>query len=163
MRALHAQYAGPLFTFAVRSVGDREAAEEIVQDTLLRAWRSADRYDPQKGSMDTWVFTICRNLVIDHHRRRGARPRVVADLEDVGHPAVEHDELDRAVESWQVSRGLQALTEDHRRVILETYYRGASVAEAADRLGVPEGTVKSRLYYALRNLRLALEEIGVVR
>lgn len=159
---MHDDYAGPLFTFALRSVGDREAAEEIVQDTLLRAWRNADRYDPAKGSLDTWVFTICRNLVIDHHRRQGARPRVVATIDEVGHPSVVHDELDRALESWQVARGLRSLSDDHRRVIVETYYRGASVAEAADHLGIPEGTVKSRLYYALRNLRLALEEIGAV-
>ncbi len=159
---LHADYAGPLFTFALRSVGDRETAEEIVQDTLVRAWRNADRYDPGKGSVDTWLFTICRNLVIDHHRRRGARPRVVATIEDVGDPAAPHEELDRALESWQVAQALRLLSDDHRRVIVESYYRGASVAETADRLGIPEGTVKSRLYYGLRNLRLALEEIGAV-
>lgn len=162
MRALHADYAGPLFTFALRSVGDPEVAEEIVQDTLVRAWRNADRYDPEKGSLDTWMFTICRNLVIDHHRRRSARPRTVATIDEVGEPAAEHEELDRALESWQVARALRELSDDHRRVIIESYYRGASVAEAAERLGIPEGTVKSRLYYGLRNLRLVLEEMGAL-
>lgn len=162
VRALHATYAGPLLAFALRSVGDRQAAEEIVQDTLVRAWRSAHRFDPSKGSLDTWLFTICRNLVIDHHRRRSARPRIVATLDGAPEPATDHEELDRALESWQVARGLAALSDAHRRVIVETYYRGASVAEAAARLGIPEGTVKSRLYYGLRNLRLALEEMGAV-
>lgn len=161
LRTLYGRYAGPLLGYAQRATGSREVAEDIVQETLLRAWRHADRYEAERGSMDTWLFTIARNLVIDHHRRRAARPRSVAQVED--HEPVETDEaLERAVEAWQVATALRRLSEDHRAAIVETYYRGASVAQAAERLGVPEGTVKSRLHYGLRNLRLVLEEIGVI-
>lgn len=161
VRTLYSRYGGPLLAYAQRATGSRDVAEDILQETLLRAWRHADRYDADRGSLETWLFTIARNLVIDHHRRRAARPRGVAQIED--HEPVETDEaLDRAVEAWQVGGALRRLSEDHRAAIVETYYRGASIAQAAERLGVPEGTVKSRLHYGLRNLRLALEEIGVI-
>lgn len=161
LRALHDEYAGALFVFAFRASGDRQVAEEVVQDTLLRAWQHADRYDPAKGAMSTWLFTIARNLVIDRSRRRDARPRAVATLEDVD-PSVDDRDIDRALEAWQVADALRQLSPEHRNALIETYYRGHSVAEAAGRLGIPEGTVKSRVYYGLRALRLQLEEMGVV-
>ena len=95
---------------------------------------------------------------MDQHRARAARPREVgADLlESVAGP----DALDRALEEWQVAEALRTLSTPHRQAIVETYYRGRSVAEAAAALGVPPGTIKSRLYYGLRAMRLALEERG---
>jgi RNA polymerase sigma-70 factor, ECF subfamily len=165
VRSVHAQHAGALFVFAYRATGDRGVAEEIVQDTLVRAWQHADRFDPAQGSLGTWLFAIARNLVVDAHRRRSARPQAVASLDDEAaqlHAPVEAGQLDRAMEAWQVADALQRLTPDHRAAIVETYYRGASIAEAAATLGVPEGTVKSRLYYGLRSLRLVLEEMGVI-
>jgi RNA polymerase sigma-70 factor, ECF subfamily len=163
IRAIEERYGGALFVFACRSLGDREAAEEVVQDTLVRAWRSADSYDPERGSLGTWLFAIARNLVIDQHRRRQVRPRVVATVEE-GTPYEPSTTamLDRAMDAWQVAEALQRLSPEHRSVIVETYYRGASTRDAAVRLGIPAGTVKSRLYYGLRALRLTLEEMGVV-
>lgn len=162
VEALHERYGGPLLLFALRRTGDRETAEEIVQDTLVRAWRHADRYDPAKGSVAAWLFTIARNLTVDNGRRRAARPRLVVRLDDV-EVATDQDEFDRALEAWEVAEALSRLSPEHRNVLVEVYYRGATTAEAAERLGIPEGTVKSRTYYALRTLRVHLEELGAVR
>lgn len=161
LRGLHDRFGGGLLLFAYRSLGDWEVAEEVVQDTLVRAWRAAERFDPDQASVGTWLYAIARNLVIDQHRRRDSRPRA-ADGDPETLAGEDDGALDRALEAWQVAEGLQQLSEDHRAAIVETYYRGASVAEAARRLGVPPGTVKSRVHYGLRSLRLVLEESGVV-
>lgn len=158
VRALHDGYAGPLYVFAVRRLGDAEEAEEVVQDTLVRAWRARDRYDATRGPVAAWLFAIARNLVIDRTRRREARPDD-APLPTLAEPV---DEIDRMLEAWQVADALSGLSVAHREVIFACHYRGHTVREAAVLLGVPEGTVKSRLYYALRALRLRLEEMGVV-
>lgn len=159
VRALHDIYAGPLYVFAYRRLGDTQAAEEIVQDTLLRAWRSADRYDANRGSVAAWLFAIARNLVIDHERRRDHQPDTVALPAMVPEPS---GEIDRMLETWQVADALAGLSNTHREVILACHYRGHTIAETAALLGVPDGTVKSRLYYGLRALRLRLEEMGVM-
>lgn len=159
--ALHDQFAGPLFVFALRALGDRGAAEEVVQDTLVNAWRHAERYDPARGAVSTWLFAMARNRVIDRLRRRSVRPEVVVDLTDRT-LAADDLELDRVLEAWQLAEALSALSDDHRAAIVEIYYRGKSVAEAAAALAIPEGTVKSRVYYGLKALRLRLEEMGVV-
>src|SRR5258706_563444 len=135
VREAYAAHAGELYGFAVRSLGDSGLAEEAVQETFLRAWRAGARFDPQIGSLRTWLFAILRNLGIDLGRARASRPTVAAG-------------------------GIEPTGEQHRRVLLETYYRGRPYAEVAKELGVPEGTVKSRVYYGLRALRVALEEIG---
>lgn len=160
MAELHQRFAGPLLVFANRSVGDAELAREIVNDTLLRAWRHAHRFDPEKGELATWLFAIARNLAIDAGRRRLARPAVVRDIDDV--EVAEDAAVDRILEAWEIADALRSLQPAHQAVIIEVHYRGASIAETADRLGIPEGTVKSRLYYGLRGLRLALEERGVM-
>ena len=162
--ALQAAYAGPLFVYALRRLGDHQAAEEVVQDTLVTAWRHADRFDPDRGSMEGWLFTIARNLTVDRHRRRAARPRLVGrDPDPEGSDAAgTQADVDRALEAWQLAEALNELSVEHREAIVEVHYLGLTVREAAAQLGVPEGTVKSRLYYGLRALRLRLEEMGVV-
>ena len=157
VRAAYRAYGAELFGFASRSLGDHGLAEEAVQETFLRAWRAADRYDPAIAPLRTWLYSIMRNVVIDLSRARASRPAVAE-----GGAAVQAgaDEFDSALVSWQVEEGLRRLGEDHRRVLIETYYRARPYAEVATELGIPEGTVKSRVYYALRALRLALEEMG---
>jgi len=155
LRALYAEHGQALLGYAERLLdGDRQQAEDVVQETLLRAWRNADRLT--SPSARPWLFTVARNIVVDRARARRAR---VGDapseaIESVPAP----DELDSALLSWQVADTLRSLSPDHRRVIVEVYYRGRSVAEAAAVLGVPRGTVQSRTFYALRALRVALEE-----
>jgi RNA polymerase sigma-70 factor (ECF subfamily) len=163
LRALHAAHAGPLYAFVIRATGDRQAAEEIVQDTFVRAWRAMDRFDPERGDVGAWLFTIARNLVADHYRRRSARPSTPVPTERLERPAPGLSDIDRAVEVWQVSEALHRLSPAHRDAIVAIHLRGASVAETAQQFGVPPGTVKSRVYYGLKALRLALEEMGAVR
>jgi RNA polymerase sigma-70 factor, ECF subfamily len=155
VREAYAAHAGELYGFAVRSLGDSGLAEEAVQETFLRAWRAGERFDPQLGSLRTWLFAILRNVVIDLGRARASRPALAADGIE---PAVEP--LEEALLSWQVEEAMRRIGEQHRRVLVETYYRGRPYAEVAEELGVPEGTVKSRVYYGLRALRVAMEEIG---
>jgi RNA polymerase sigma-70 factor (ECF subfamily) len=155
VREAYAAHAGELYGFALRSLGDTGLAEEAVQDTFLRAWRAGDRFDPELGSLRTWLFAILRNVVIDLGRARAGRPRLAGGgVEQAVEP------LDDALLAWQVEEAMRRIGEQHRLVLVETYYRGRPYAEVAAELGVPEGTVKSRVYYGLRALRVALEEIG---
>ncbi|MDX6645863.1 MAG: polymerase sigma-70 factor, subfamily [Miltoncostaeaceae bacterium] len=157
LEAIHAEHAGALMAYLVRLTRDRQRAEDLLQETLLRAWRRADELTGDARSLRPWLFTVARNLA--HDARRAPRERrevTVATLP----PAPDAQDLDRALEAWQVIEALAALSAEHRSVIVETYFRGRSVAEAARALGVPTGTVKSRAYYGLRALRLALEERG---
>ncbi len=162
LRALYEEHGNVLFAQAIRLTGgDRGRAEDLVQETLLRAWRHPAVLDAGRGSARAWLFTTIRHLAIDAWRRRGVRIDEVSTDAVPERPAP--DEADRAVESWLVADALRRLSPAHREVLVECFYRGMSVAEAAARLGVPPGTVKSRTHYALRSLRLILEEMGVTR
>lgn len=161
VRELYARHAAPLLGYVLRlNGGDRGSAEDIVQETLVRAWRNPDALSDQHGSIRPWLYTVARHLVIDGYRARKARPPEVGEAALPALPG--DDDLDRALESWAVADAIGVLGAEHRSVLLETYYRGRSVAEAAAVLGIPAGTVKSRTYYALRALKLALEERGWV-
>lgn len=160
IRALYDEHARPLLGYALRLTnGDRHRAEDVVQETLLRAWRHPEALHRSPDAVRPWLFTVARHIAVDAYRARRARPPEAGPdgLEIV---AVD-DDVDRALEAWMVTDAIASLSFDHRRVLIETYYRGKSVAEAASELGVPAGTVKSRTYYALRALRLILEERGV--
>jgi RNA polymerase sigma-70 factor (ECF subfamily) len=163
IRAAYSAHAGEMFGFAVRSLRDRGLAEEAVQETFVRAWRFADRFDPELGSLRAWLFAILRHVVIDIARARAIWPEPASDgairLAADGAADAE-DRLDQALLAWQIEEALRRIGDDHRRVVLETYYRRRPYAEVAADLGIPEGTVKSRVYYALRALRLVLEEMG---
>jgi RNA polymerase sigma-70 factor, ECF subfamily len=155
VREAYAAHAAELYGFAVRSLGDSGLAEEAVQETFLRAWRAGERFDPQIGSLRTWLFAILRNVVIDLGRARASRPTVSnSGIEQSVEP------FDEALQAWQIEEAMRQIGEQHRRVLVETYYRGRPYAEVAEELGVPEGTVKSRVYYGLRALRIVLEEMG---
>src|ERR1700710_3212864 len=155
VRGAEAAHSGELSVFALRSLDDGGAAEEAVQEPFLRAWRAGERFDPQIGSLRTWLFAILRNVVIDLGRARASRPRVA---EGGVEPAVEP--LEQALLAWQVEEALRRIGEDHRRGLLETHFRGRPYNEGAAELGVPEGTVKSRVYYGLKAMRVVLEEMG---
>ncbi|GAA0673839.1 sigma-70 family RNA polymerase sigma factor [Kitasatospora atroaurantiaca] len=160
IRLLHQEHAGPLLGFVLRLVGgDRQQAEDVVQETLVRAWRNAQRLDVDAGSLRPWLVTVARRIVIDGHRGRLARPREVDSSHLEAVPA--EDELDKALRLMAVSEALDDLTPAHREIIVETYLKGRTANEAADALGIPPGTVRSRVFYALRSLKLALEERGV--
>ena len=160
MRQLHDEHAGALWAFCLHLTGnDRSRAEDVTQETLLRAWRHAAVLEESRGSVRSWLFTVARNIVIDEWRsKRNRREIPTEDLTDL---SSSEDHTDQLLLSWVVAEALTQLSSEHRAVLLECYYRGRSVAEASRRLGVPEGTVKSRTHYALRALRLSLEELGV--
>jgi RNA polymerase sigma-70 factor, ECF subfamily len=155
VREAYAAHAGELYGFATRSLGDAGLAEEAVQETFLRAWRAGRRFDPEIGSLRTWLFAILRNVVIDLGRARAARP-TVADAE----PESAIEPIEDALLAWQVEEAMRRIGDQHREILVETYYRARPYSEVAEELGIPVGTVKSRVYYALRALRIALEEMG---
>jgi RNA polymerase sigma-70 factor, ECF subfamily len=163
LRTLYRTYAGELLGFALNALSDRETAEEIVQETFTRAWRHADRYDASRGSVRTWLYQITRHAIIDARRRASARPVLARNPlegdaldEMAGGPSIE-----QAMLGWQVAAALAKLSPEHRQVIRLAHVRGMSVREIAESCDLPEGTVKSRTWYALRSLRLVLEEMGV--
>jgi RNA polymerase sigma-70 factor (ECF subfamily) len=158
LRALHDQHAHALWVYVVGLTGgDRSRAQDVVQETLLRAWRTPDVLAQERGSARSWLYTVARRLVIDDWRTARRRHEIVAaELPEAPGP----DETERAVDRQLVVQALRTLSPDHRAVVAECYLRGSTVAEAAERLGIAAGTVKSRTHYALRALRAAMEEMG---
>ncbi len=161
LRALFDEHASALLGYALRLTGgDRGRAEDVVQETLLRAWRHPQAVDPRRGPVRPWLFTVARRIAIDDHRARTRRPEETSDGA-LTVLASSEDEIEHALQAWLVADALASLSAPHREVLVETYYRGRSVGEAARVLGVPPGTVKSRTHYALAALRVALQERGV--
>ena len=156
---LYDTYARPLYGDGLRRLGDPLLAEELVQSVMTRLWQKAARYNSDRGSVRTWVFTIARTTAIDLHRRRSrAAPATpVPDEADMA------DDLDHLLRAEAVRAALDRLTTEHREVLDLTYFRGLTQAEISRRLGLPLGTVKSRTYYALKAFRLACDELGVDR
>jgi RNA polymerase sigma-70 factor (ECF subfamily) len=156
LRSAFLAHGGELYGYARRSLSDSGAAEEVVQETFIRAWRARERFDPDLGSLRTWLFAIERRLVIDHARSRALRQTDPLPLD----LAAVEDDVEGALRGWQVEEAIRRLRPEHRQVLIETYYRGRSGREVAVELGIPEGTVRSRLFYALQTLRLTLDEMG---
>jgi RNA polymerase sigma-70 factor (ECF subfamily) len=154
IRAVYAEHGRALLAFTTRLLGDRAAAEDVVQEVLVRAWQHSDVLTNGRGSVRSWLLTVARNLVTDRVRAQRARPAEVE--EDAAPPAATVDHADRVVDALTVLPALERLSPDHRDVLAEVYFRGRTLPEAAEVLGVPPGTVKSRSYYALRALRSAL-------
>ena len=158
MRVLHDQHARALWTYVVGFVqGDGARAQDIVQETLLRAWRTPEVLDQSTRSARAWLLTVARRIVIDQWRSQQLSREVVTDA--LPELAVE-DAVEHLANRGLVISALQTLSASHRDVLLETYIRGSSVAEAALRLGVPPGTIKSRTHYALQAFKLAVDEMG---
>ncbi len=142
----------------MRLTGDRGFAEDVVQETMLRAWRHPKVLDQSEMPARAWLFTVSRRIVIDEWRRgRSRRETPTADLPENPTPA----DVEQQLQRWQIEEALAMLSPAHREALVECFYRGYSVDEAARRLGIPAGTVKSRCHYALRALQLILSEMGV--
>ncbi|SNT03136.1 RNA polymerase sigma-70 factor, ECF subfamily [Geodermatophilus saharensis] len=162
VRAAYAAHGAELYRFALRQLGDGGAAQDVVQEVFLRAWRASGSFDPQLASLRTWLFAIARNVVVDEARRFAVRPwqRHLTDGADVDGPAVAAAD-DGLVDAWVVEEALRRISAEHRTAIVQTHLRGRPYAEVAAELGVPVGTVRSRVFYGLKALRLALDEMGV--
>ncbi len=160
LRALHDEHGAALWGFVLRLTGgDRSRAEDVVQETLFRAWRRPAVLARDAGSARGWLFTVARNIVVDDWRSGQRRPTTSSEL--LPEP-LEPDSTDTALQAIMVAEALRRLSHDHRAVLLECYYRGCTASQAAVRLGVPVGTIKSRLHYALQGLRLIFQEMGVM-
>jgi RNA polymerase sigma-70 factor (ECF subfamily) len=158
MRALHQAHAKPLYHFLLRlALGDRELAEDLLQDTMLRVWRKLDVLPADIQVVRPWLFTVARNIAIDSARARQARP-VEIETGDAAWVSAPTDAVEGMLTARTVREALLKLSPEHRAVLLELYYRGASVAETAARIGIPDGTVRSRSYYALRALRSIMRD-----
>ncbi len=160
-RRLHAEHGEALFRWALGRVEDPRDAEEIVAETLVRAWRHYDQYDPGRGSERSWIFGIARNSATDLYRKSKRRLRVVGDGE-VAELGAE-DGTEAMADISLVRDALRRLSPHHRDVIVAAFFEGMTTSEISRRLGVPEGTVKSRMYYGMRALRAVLEEEEVLR
>lgn len=158
VRSLYAEHGKGLLAYATRLTNDRAAAEDVVQETLLRAWKHADALTSGRGSVRGWLLTVARNIVTDRHRAKAARAAEVGE-QDQPAPA-QRDHADEVVNSMVVLDAVERLSQQHRDVLVQLYYRGHTVGETAEVLGVPPGTVKSRSYYALRALRVDMSEAG---
>jgi RNA polymerase sigma-70 factor, ECF subfamily len=162
LRELYRRYAPELFGFATSALGDRELAEEVVQDVFAQLWRHSNDYDKRRASVRTWLYAIARNRIVDARRRAAARPGLAPP--DAEERAEDLDrELEQAVLRWQVAAALARLSAEHREVIRLSHWGGLSLREIAERKGIPLGTAKSRAYYGLQSLRLILDEMEVER
>jgi RNA polymerase sigma-70 factor (ECF subfamily) len=145
-----------ILSYVTNLVRDRYLAEDIVQETMLRAWRHCGRFSPEKGSVRGWLMRVAHNIAVDKIRMRQSRPAEVAQYGSS--LALVEDHADSVVTALQVRAALARLSPAHRAVIEQVYMQGHTAREAAARLGVPEGTVFSRAFYGLRLLR---RELGV--
>jgi RNA polymerase sigma-70 factor, ECF subfamily len=163
MTALYDEHAAVLWRYALRLTGDASHAEDVVQETLLRAWQHPDVIGDTERSARAWLFTVARNMIIDD--RRSARHRnVVSSIDQDGAPEQSTpDEVNAALDRLLINDAMAQLSAEHRAVIERSYYRGWTTVQIAADLEIAEGTVKSRLHYAVRALRLTLQELGVTR
>ena len=157
---MYRQYRLPLMAYVLRlTAGDRQHAEDVVQETMVRAWRQAAKLDLTEPSLMPWLATVARRIVIDDKRRKSARPAETGDDMLENSPAA--DTMEDLLRKMVVAEALQSLSPAHREMLNETILRDRTVNQAAEFLGIPVGTVKSRVYYALKALRVVLAERGV--
>lgn len=160
LQTLHDRHGAELRRFAMRLTHDSQLAEDVVQEVLLRAWKDPGLVDREDEAARAWLFTVCRNLVIDRWRRATTRYELTTG--DVPERA-RTDATDTVLDRWLIAEAFSELSPQHRAVITAAYYEGRSAADIAGRLEISVGTVKSRLHYGLRALRLILQEKGVTR
>ncbi len=160
IRDIYDQYGPLLVRYAARLLdGDWHKGEDIFQETAARAWKHARFLGTRNEGLRPWLFTVTKNLVIDHHRARRVRPSEHMPVEELD---ASSDNTASTIDSHVVSQALGELNEQQRTVICLMYYLECSVAQAAEHLGIPAGTVKSRAFYAMRALRRALEKQGIL-
>ncbi len=153
IRTLYARFGRSVYTVGLRLLGASEAAEELTQDVFVAAWRKADRYDPRRGRVSTWLMTIAHNLAVDRlrHDRGGARPTLVlVDRLPEPPPLEEHGVV---MDRDSARRALATLAPDERGLLAQAYFYGWTAREIAESEGIPLGTVKTRLRTALLKIR----------
>jgi RNA polymerase sigma-70 factor (ECF subfamily) len=155
MAELYDRYARRVYGLGKRMLGDDGLADELVQETFVRVWRSAGRFDAARGSATAFVFAIAKNLAIDLHRRPSSRPLDALP----GNTGVD-DHADELVLGLTVQQALDDVSEPHREILNALYGRGERAVDVAERLGVPAATVRTRAFHGLRSLAASLERLG---
>jgi RNA polymerase sigma-70 factor, ECF subfamily len=154
---LYRLYGHRIYGLGLRLLGDSGLAEELVQETFLRLWRSCGRFEPERGTVRTFIFTLARRAGVDLLRRRSARSAPAIPVDDLETPRGD-DAFDELVLSLDIREALESLSPKHREVLDLHYFGDMTQAQIAARLGVPLGTVKTRTFHALRALREGLKE-----
>lgn len=158
LRTLHDEHGPALWRYVLSlTSGNAVEAQDVVQETLLRAWRNPQAFEPERGSPRAWLYAVAKRIVIDEHR--SARSRHESVSAHLPEPRSE-DPSDQVIDRELLRQALSRLTPEHREVLRQCYFRGLSVAQAAETLAISPGTVKSRTHYAMRALRVALDELG---
>ena len=154
MQSFCEEHGKALRHFTYQLTGHQQRAEDLFQETILRAWLHADKLLDNAASQRAWLFRVARNIVIDEVRHRRARPQeVYVDIPITG----VGDGTDRLLSRMEMMKQLRRLPPEHRTILVEVFYRGSTTKEAADELKIPHGTAKSRLHYGLRHLREGME------
>jgi len=158
IRSLYAEHATSVRAYVRRILNDPHLAEDVVQEAMLRAWSKSDTLIREDGPVGGWLITVARNIALDRLRAQRSRPKEIEEGRDSLATSSIPDHAEATVTSIVMARALATLSPSHRAAVHEVYYSGRTCPEAAVRLGVPEGTVKSRIHHAVRQLRLAIEE-----
>ncbi len=161
IRELSSEHGAALLAWAKKRCANEVDAEDLVQETLVKAWRNQHQYDPARGIQRQWIFGIARNALIDQHRASKRRLRLVSSSAETAQVTTDAD-LNQMVERTVIGEALSGLPDSNRQVIVASYYRGLTVREISEELKIPEGTVKSRMFYGMRALRLSLEQAEVL-
>ncbi|RIV31603.1 sigma-70 family RNA polymerase sigma factor [Micromonospora radicis] len=152
--------SGPLMAYLLRlTLGEHHLAEDLLQETFLRAWRRIDDLPADPAAARPWLFTVARRAAIDLLRSRQSRPKEV-ELIELGIAALVPDIAEQVVDVQTIRTALPKLTPMHRQMIFEVYYRDREPGDIARQLDIPEGTVKSRTFYAVRRLGMAVDGTG---
>ena len=156
LRRLHARYARALYRYVERFSPDSGSTDDIVQETFIRAWRNLPQLTADGQLAGPWLFRVVRNLLIDADRAARSRPVTAAARSEQA--MCDDTGFDQVIDRQLVAGALRRLSPAHRAVLVETFYRGGTTATVARQLGIPHGTARSRLHYALRALRRQLQD-----
>lgn len=158
LRELYKGFERPLYSLAMRWLGDPDLAEELVQEVTIRIWKRAKSFDPDRGAPSSWIFGTARNVASDLANAAAKRPVPVEEIRE------EHSPWDEEASwtSWQVDQALKTLPLEQRRVVEMAFVLQMTQSEIAETLNIPLGTVKTRLYAGLKKARTALGEVGLV-
>ena len=154
---LYRRYGRRLYRFGMQVLANQGLAEEMVQETFVRLWRTAGRFDAKRGSVGAYLFVIARSTAADIRKRPSSRP--LLPVEEAHVPPLP-DNVDQILDSLIVREALDTLSSAHVEVLRLAQDEGLTQSQIAERLGVPLGTVKTRMFHGIRALRTALTERG---